>query len=178
MTETTVHLLRHGEVHNPGGVLYGRMSGFHLSDLGQRMARQVADVVGERDIVHLVSSPLERARETGQPLADARGVEIATDERLIESENVFQGERFGVGARTSATKSEMVKSVSCPMPDTTGTAHARIARATTSSLNAHRSSMLPPPRHMISTSQSRRSPAVAIAAAMRAAAPSPCTGAG
>jgi broad specificity phosphatase PhoE len=98
--QTIVHLLRHGEVHNPGGVLYGRMSGFHLSDLGRRMAQQVADVVGDRDITHVVASPLERARETGQPLADVRGVAIGTDERLIESENVFQGERFGAGART------------------------------------------------------------------------------
>ena len=32
---TVVHLMRHGEVHNPDGVLYGRLDGFHLSDLGQ-----------------------------------------------------------------------------------------------------------------------------------------------
>ena len=51
-TETIVHLLRHGEVHNPRGVLYGRMSGFQLSELGRTMAQQVADVVGDRDITH------------------------------------------------------------------------------------------------------------------------------
>ena len=62
--ETTVHLLRHGEVHNPDGVLYGRRDGFHLSELGRRMAQRVADTIGERDIVHLVASPLERAQET------------------------------------------------------------------------------------------------------------------
>ena len=32
--QTTVHLLRHGEVHNPGGVLYGRLPGFRLSTAG------------------------------------------------------------------------------------------------------------------------------------------------
>jgi broad specificity phosphatase PhoE len=95
--DTIVHLLRHGEVHNPEGVLYGRRDGYHLSDLGVRMAERVADVVGERDIVHVVSSPLERAQETGRPLAEARGLEIVTDERVIESTNVFEGERFGVG---------------------------------------------------------------------------------
>jgi len=95
--DTTVHLLRHGEVYNPEGVLYGRRDGYHLSDLGVRMAERVAAVIGERDIVHVRSSPLERAQETARPLAKARGLEIVTDERVIESTNVFEGERFGVG---------------------------------------------------------------------------------
>lgn len=95
--DTTVHLLRHGEVYNPEGVLYGRRDGYHLSDLGVRMAERVASAVGDRDIVHLRSSPLERAQETARPLAEARGLEIVTDERVIESTNVFEGERFGVG---------------------------------------------------------------------------------
>ncbi len=81
----------------------------------------------------------------------------------------------GVGARTSATKSQIVKSVSWPTPDTTGSADSNTARATTSSLNAHRSSIEPPPRPTISTSTSARSFAVRIACAMSAAAPSPCT---
>jgi broad specificity phosphatase PhoE len=95
--DTIVHLLRHGEVHNPEGVLYGRRDGFHLSDLGVRMAQRVADVVGDRDIVHVRSSPLERAQETAAPLATARGLEVVLDERVIESTNVFEGKRFGVG---------------------------------------------------------------------------------
>lgn len=94
---TIVHLLRHGEVHNPSGVLYGRRDGFHLSDLGCRMATKVAETVKERDITHLVSSPLERAQETARPLAELRGLEIVVDERVIESTNVFEGERFGHG---------------------------------------------------------------------------------
>ena len=98
--QTLVHLMRHGEVHNPEGVLYGRMSGFHLSELGVKMAQKVADIVGDRDITHVVASPLERAQETAQPMALRRGLEIAADERVIESENVFQGEGFGPGART------------------------------------------------------------------------------
>ena len=96
-TETTVHLLRHGEVHNPDGVLYGRRDGFHLSDLGRQMAEKVADAIKDRDITHLRSSPLERAQETARPLATARGLEIVTDDRVIESTNVFEGERFAAG---------------------------------------------------------------------------------
>ena len=95
---TTVHLLRHGEVHNPTGILYGRRSGFRLSDLGLEMAQRVADTIGERDITHLVSSPLERAQQTAQPLAEATGLAVRTDERVIESSNVFEGKRFAGGA--------------------------------------------------------------------------------
>jgi broad specificity phosphatase PhoE len=95
--KTVVHLLRHGEVHNPTGVLYGRRPGYHLSDLGKRMAQRVAESVGDRDITHVVSSPLERAQETAEPLATALGVDIVTDARVIESTNVFEGETFGVG---------------------------------------------------------------------------------
>jgi broad specificity phosphatase PhoE len=95
--KTTVHLLRHGEVHNPEGVLYGRRSGYHLSDLGREMAETVAAAIRDRDITHLRCSPLERAQQTAQPLADARGLEIVTDERVIESANAFEGQRFGSG---------------------------------------------------------------------------------
>ena len=94
---TVVHLLRHGEVYNPTGVLYGRRSGYRLSDLGQKMAQRVADSIGDRDITRIVSSPLERARETAAPLAAARGLEVVVDQRVIESTNVFEGKRFGVG---------------------------------------------------------------------------------
>ncbi|GGO78229.1 histidine phosphatase family protein [Nocardioides deserti] len=96
--DTVVHLVRHGEVHNPEGVLYGRRDGFHLSDLGRQMAEKVAAALQERDIVHLRVSPLERVRETAQPLALARGLEPVVDERVIESTNVFEGERFAAGA--------------------------------------------------------------------------------
>lgn len=98
--DTVVHLLRHGEVHNPGGVLYGRRDGFHLSDLGNQMAQRVADTIGDRDITHLRVSPLERAQETARPLAEARALEIVTDDRVIESTNKFEGVSFGDGAMT------------------------------------------------------------------------------
>ena len=94
---TTVHLLRHGEVDNPKGVLYGRLPDYHLSELGVQMAERVAKTVSGRDLTHLVASPLERAQETAKPSAEALGLEIVTDERVIESENVFEGQRFGVG---------------------------------------------------------------------------------
>lgn len=98
MSETTVvHLMRHGEVFNPTGVLYGRLPGYHLSELGVAMAERVADTLAPRDITHVVASPLERAQETATPVASVRGVALATDPRLIEAGNVFQGKTFGVG---------------------------------------------------------------------------------
>ena len=98
MSDTTVvHLLRHGEVHNPTGVLYGRLPGYHLSDLGRAMAERIAGHLAGGDVTHLVSSPLERAQETAAPISTALGLEVAVDERLIEAGNVFEGLTFGVG---------------------------------------------------------------------------------
>lgn len=94
---TTVHVLRHGEVYNPEGILYGRAPGFVLSDRGLAMAERVAERIGHRDITYVVASPLERAQQTAAPLAKVRGVEVVTDDRVIESENIFEGRPFSVG---------------------------------------------------------------------------------
>lgn len=88
---TVVHLLRHGEVNNPSGVLYGRLPGYQLSELGRRMAETVAKALSQHDITHVVSSPLERALETATPLAEEFGLPIDVDPRLIESDNRFEG---------------------------------------------------------------------------------------
>jgi broad specificity phosphatase PhoE len=94
---TRVHLLRHGEVHNPDGTLYGHLPGFHLSDLGREMAERAAHTMGQRDVVHLVASPLERAQETARPLAALLGLDVVTDERVTEATSVFQGRPFAGG---------------------------------------------------------------------------------
>jgi broad specificity phosphatase PhoE len=96
-TRTIVHLMRHGEVHNPEGVLYGRLPGYHLSDRGRRMADLVADSLADRDVTRVISSPLERAQETAAPIAARHDLEIAIDVRLIEAGNHFEGMTFGVG---------------------------------------------------------------------------------
>lgn len=88
-----VHVLRHGHVHNPDGVLYGRLPEFRLSDTGERMAQAVADhlVAASEPVGRVVSSPLLRAQQTAAPVAAAYGLEIATDDRLIEADNAFAG---------------------------------------------------------------------------------------
>jgi broad specificity phosphatase PhoE len=98
MTErTVVHLLRHGEVLNPDKILYGRLPGFHLSELGRQMAERVAEHFAGRDVARVVSSPMERAQETAAPMAERFGQVVTIDERLIEASNVYQGTHFGVG---------------------------------------------------------------------------------
>ncbi len=93
MTRTTIHLMRHGEVHNPEGVLYGCLPGYHLSDLGQVMAEQVAQSLSAsgHDITAVITSPLERAQESGAPTAAAFGLKARTDPRLIEAGNQLEG---------------------------------------------------------------------------------------
>jgi broad specificity phosphatase PhoE len=91
---TIVHLVRHGEVDNPAGLLYGRLPDYHLSDLGREMAERVAEHFGERDVVHLRSSPLERAQESAAPIAEALGLPIVIDSRVIEAVNYFEGLRL------------------------------------------------------------------------------------
>ncbi|GAA4412561.1 histidine phosphatase family protein [Fodinibacter luteus] len=95
---TVVHLLRHGEVHNPHRLLYGRLPGYHLSALGRDMAELAADHLGDHDITHVVSSPLERARETAAPVAQEHGLEVTLDERVIEADNEFEGLPVAGGA--------------------------------------------------------------------------------
>jgi broad specificity phosphatase PhoE len=92
-----VHLVRHGEVENPAGVLYGRIPGYHLSQAGQQMAAADAAFLAGRDVTVVRSSPLERAQETAAPIAAEFGLQVETDERLIEPWNHFEGMRFGVG---------------------------------------------------------------------------------
>jgi broad specificity phosphatase PhoE len=93
----TVHLLRHGEVFNPERVLYGRLPGYHLSELGVAQAAVAAKYLAERPIGLLVSSPLERARQTAQALAELTGLPIETDDRLIEADNRLQGRHVAGG---------------------------------------------------------------------------------
>ena len=94
-TRTVVHLLRHGEVHNPDGVLYGRLDGYHLSELGREMAELAARHLADHDVTHVVASSLTRAQETAQPIAQSHGVAITTDDRVIEASNSFEGARVG-----------------------------------------------------------------------------------
>ena len=112
MPATTIHFVRHGKVENPGHLLYERLPGFHLSDVGVRMAQATAHYIAVSPQLNTVSavysSPLERTRETAgeilESLNSVRGLrgeeppELQTDERHIEARNEFRGKRIGFGA--------------------------------------------------------------------------------
>ncbi|MEN6640696.1 MULTISPECIES: histidine phosphatase family protein [Gardnerella] len=122
MPATTIHFVRHGEVDNPNHVLYERLSGFHLSARGVRMAqataKYIATVPQMRGITAIYSSPLERTRETAREIenalrniadsayvkahydedsAQSQESDIILDKRLIEAGNNFRGKRIGYG---------------------------------------------------------------------------------
>jgi broad specificity phosphatase PhoE len=88
---TKIHLVRHGEVENPKGVIYGRLPGYHLSERGKKQAELSAERLSEADIGLIRSSPLERAQETAATIAAPHGLEVETDERLLESETTLEG---------------------------------------------------------------------------------------
>jgi broad specificity phosphatase PhoE len=123
---TVVHLMRHGEVHNPEGILYGRLPGYRLSELGREMADTVARFLAVRDVVRVVASPLERAQETAGPIAAAFDLPIETDDRLIEAGNYFEGKTFGVGDGALSKPSTWPRLVN-PFTPSWGEPYAQIA---------------------------------------------------
>jgi broad specificity phosphatase PhoE len=88
-----LHLVRHGEVFNPEHVLYGRLPGFGLSDLGRQIAQSAADELAARNrsVSALFASPLQRAQESAAPQAMAFDLPIQTEPRIIEPTNKFEG---------------------------------------------------------------------------------------
>lgn len=93
-------MVRHGQVYNPEGVLYGRLPGFRLSELGQQMAQRLGEYFADFPITHLASSPLQRAQETMAPIAAAHpDLTVEIDSRLIEAWNFFEGQVFGTQNR-------------------------------------------------------------------------------
>lgn len=96
MSAERLHLIRHGEVHNPDRVLYGRLPNFRLSESGAKMAQAAADYLAQqgRDVTALYVSPLQRARESAAPVAAKFGLTPIVDERVIEPTNVFEGRRM------------------------------------------------------------------------------------
>jgi broad specificity phosphatase PhoE len=91
-----IHLVRHGEVFNPDRVLYERIPGFGLSGLGQAMAGTAAANIKlrHRAVTRLVSSPLQRTKESAAPFAKLFDLEVELDDRVIEPTNHFAGKRM------------------------------------------------------------------------------------
>jgi broad specificity phosphatase PhoE len=95
VTARALHLVRHGEVHNPAGVVYERLPEFRLSERGRAMAAATAEWLREKPVSRLIASPLLRTQQSAQPIADAFGLTIEPDERVIEAGNRLAGRRVG-----------------------------------------------------------------------------------
>lgn len=96
MPADRIHLIRHGEVHNPGQVLYGRLPHFRLSDRGHKMAELAAAQIkaDRRPVSAIVASPLLRTRESAEHVQAALGLDAITDQRVIEPYNMFEGRKL------------------------------------------------------------------------------------
>jgi broad specificity phosphatase PhoE len=94
----SVHVIRHGEVENPEKILYGRQPGWRLSQRGQEMAEVIGQWSKPLDLGALHVSPLQRAQETAAPISRLHGIQITTDEKLIEAANIFEGKKFELGS--------------------------------------------------------------------------------
>lgn len=80
-------LIRHGENNYVRqGRLPGRKPGLHLNEKGRQQAQALAEKLKEAPIKAVYSSPLERALETAQPIAEALGLEVVPREGLIETD--------------------------------------------------------------------------------------------
>ncbi|WP_090035353.1 MULTISPECIES: histidine phosphatase family protein [unclassified Leifsonia] len=126
MVASQVHLVRHGEVFNPDGILYGRLSGFGLSKLGHRMAQAAADELAarERPMSALRVSPLQRTRESAAPIAEAFGLDPVIDDRIIEPTNRFEGTKMRLALRKPIYWPYLVN----PLRPSWGEAYASIER--------------------------------------------------
>lgn len=101
MPASRVHLVRHGEVANPDGILYARLPGYRLSERGELMAAAAAQHLLDRGapVTKVASSPLERTMESALPIATAFGLEIEPRDGLIEASSRLEGGRYDVSLK-------------------------------------------------------------------------------
>ena len=135
--KTIVHMMRHGEVHNPDQILYGRLPGFRLGDNGRAQAQVVADALADHDIAAVFASPLQRAQETATPIAAAHGLDIITNDDLIEADNQFEGLRVSVGDG-ALSKPRHWSKLRDPFPPSWGEPYLQIAHRMLSAANLAR----------------------------------------
>ena len=137
MPASRLHLVRHGEVFNPEGVLYERIEGFQLSEKGHQMAQAAAKALlaQGRKVSRLIASPLTRAQQSAAPIASEFGLEIETEHRVIEPWNKFRGLR--VGPRALLRRPSIVLNLYNPSKPSWGEPYQEIAqRMTQASLEA------------------------------------------
>lgn len=80
-------LIRHGEnEYVKQGRLAGRLPGVHLNEKGQAQAKAIAEKLAKAPLKAIYSSPLERAIQTAEPLAQASGLQVTALPGLLETD--------------------------------------------------------------------------------------------
>ncbi|MDE2386722.1 MAG: histidine phosphatase family protein [Actinomycetales bacterium] len=140
MPADRIHLIRHGEVHNPGQVLYGRLPHFRLSDRGHEMAELAAKTLkaDKRPVSALIASPLLRTRESAEHVQELLGLDLITDQRVIEPYNIFEGRKLS--AKHIAIRPHLVYHLRNPNKPTWGEPYEEVlARMLDAIRQAHES---------------------------------------
>ena len=103
-------MVRHGEVDNPNGVLYGRLPNFALTTLGRQMAEASASELAssKANITRLFSSPLLRTLQSARPISEELNLSVSTENQIIEPTNIFEGKKVGL-ATVSANPAYLLK---------------------------------------------------------------------
>ncbi|MEQ8672500.1 MAG: histidine phosphatase family protein [Aggregatilineales bacterium] len=93
MTKTIIHLVRHGEVHNPEGILYGRLPQYKLSQTGRKQAASARETLKARNLNAIYASPQPRAQETAGIIAEGHpALSVKTSEHIDEVLTPREGE--------------------------------------------------------------------------------------
>lgn len=111
----TIYLVRHGEVHNPMGIIYGHLPGYGLSQKGRSQLARAATLLEEHGPFDaLYASPLQRAQESAQILGEHLGLGLNTDPRIVETGvSRYQGQPFSVLPRPYITEEPLVPGIEC-----------------------------------------------------------------
>lgn len=92
MSQTPISFVRHGHVHNPGNIVYGRLPGFRLSEMGREQAQAAAAFLEDKPLAAVFSSPRLRARQTAEIILAAHdGLEPSVSPLIDEAHNPFDG---------------------------------------------------------------------------------------
>ena len=126
MTAERVHLVRHGEVNNPDGVLYERLPNFGLTERGRHLALSAVTAVNRSRVTALITSPLQRTKESAEPWVAATGLTPIEDDRVIEPWNEFRGLNLR-GGKTLAGRPDLWRFLANPMRPSWGEPYRDIA---------------------------------------------------
>lgn len=130
-----IFFVRHGEVHNPGAIFYGRLPRFRLSDTGRRQAEAAARTLAGEPLAVVYTSPLLRARQTGRIIAHEHpAIPIRTSRAILEIRSRLQGEAT---AALDAVRWNFYEPRLHDDDETIGDIAARIARFCRAMLRRH-----------------------------------------